>query len=319
MAGIGSLGDRFDRLRQREDFAAHPVKAIAKRLYYRIRSRVSQRPWTLTLDGDIVVSSPIISTPGTAIFYLGASEPKTLRLFKALLRPGMVVADVGAHIGEYALVASRAVGERGRVFAFEPGDGVYPFLVENIALNRAANVTPFRMAVGDRDGEVSFNLGVDPGHSRLIIQDHGAQGLESRGVVTVPVTSLDSIETSENTAIDLVKIDVEGAEIDVFKGMTSMLQRQGSDAPVLLFEYLPRTWEAYGHRFEDGDELLSRYGYVLYGHGEGEQLTMLDEKVRSAMEQSELDLMILAIKPAHAQQGGVAASLLTGAGVDAEP
>lgn len=319
MAGIGSFGQRLGRLRRREDFAAHPVKAVAKRVYYRIRSRVSRRPWTLMLDDDIIVRSPIISTPGTAIFYLGASEPWTLRLFKSLLRPGMVAADVGAHIGEYALVASRAVGERGKVFAFEPGDGVYPFLVENIALNRAANVTPFQVAVGDADGELAFNLGVDPGHSRLVIDDHGARGLVSRSSVTVPVVTLASVEALEGVTFDLIKIDVEGAEMDVLKGMTSVLARPGPDAPMILFEYLPRTWNEYGYRFEDGEALLTKFGYALYGHGADGRLFPLHDEARKAMEQSELDLMILALKPEHTLPGGSAEALVTGNGANAEP
>lgn len=304
MSGMGTIGQRLDRLRHREDFAAHPVKAIAKRLYYRIRSKVSDRPWTLTLDGDLRVKAPIISTPGTAIFYLGASEPRTLQLVKSLLRPGMVVADIGAHIGEYALVASRAVGDSGTVFAFEPGDGVYPFLEENVGLNSADNVTPFKVAVSDTDGEISFNLGVDPGHSRLVVGDHGATGLESKGIVHVPTATLDSIEQEHDVQFDLVKIDVEGAELDVLKGAKTVLSRPGTSSPMILFEYLPRTWEEYGHRFEEGEALLSQYGYAMYGHGEDGSVFPLDEESRKAMEETELDLMILALKLEHTGPGG---------------
>jgi FkbM family methyltransferase len=295
----GKLGERWSRLRQREDFAARPVKAIAKRLYYRIRSKVSDRPWTLALDGEFRVKVPIISTPGTAIFYLGASEPRTLRLFKSLLRPGMVVADIGAHIGEYALVASRAVGESGRVFAFEPGEGVYPFLVENIASNGGANVTPFPLAVSDSEGELRFNLGVDPGHSRLVVGEYGAAGLASKGMVPVRTTTLERFEEQHGVAINLIKIDVEGAELDVLLGAHGLLSRPGDVAPMILFEYLPRTWNAYGHSFDDGADLLAAHGYDLYGHGEDGNLYPLDEATRQVMESSELDLMILALKPEH--------------------
>lgn len=302
MSGTGSFVQRLSRLRNREDFAAHPVKAIAKRVYYRIRSKVSDRPWTLTLDGDLRVIAPIISTPGTAIFYHGASEPWTLRLFKSLLRPGMVVADVGAHLGEYALVASRAVGERGKVLAFEPGEGIYQYLEKNIALNNAGNVTSMRFAVSDTEGEVSFNLGVDPGHSRLVIEDRGAHGLQSKGIVNVPRTTLEAIEATHNLNIDLIKIDVEGTELDVLKGSRKLLSRRGVSAPIILFEYLPRTWKEYGYNFEDGESFLADYGYDLYGHRQDGSLYPLDEGARRQMEVSELDLMILAVKPEHFQR-----------------
>lgn len=296
---VSNLDRRLRRLRNREDFQQNPLKAIAKRGYYKVRSRVTSRPWTLTLDDELRVMAPMGSTPGTAIYYLGASEPQTLALFKSLLIPGACVVDVGAHIGEYALVASRAVGSSGWVYAFEPGGSIYPFLEANIRRNDAQNVVAVQMAVSDNDGTMELNLGSDPGHSRLVVGDQGRTGLDSTGIVAIPSTTLDSFAEERGVRIDVLKVDVEGAEFAVLKGARRVLGQAGSDAPVILFEYLPRTWEEYGYTLEDGISYLGTVGYDVFGHTADGLLSRLDQELRDQIERDEQDFMLIALKPEH--------------------
>jgi FkbM family methyltransferase len=292
------LRERLHRLGKRGDFRQNPAKAVGKRVYSKVRSRVSNQPWTLTLDG-FRISAPVNSSPGTAIFYLGYSEPETMAVFKSLLRPGMNVVDVGAHIGEYSIIASRAVGPSGSVYAFEAGEKIFPFLVQNVDQNGLSNVHAYHRAVSDIDGTLQFNLGSDPGHSRLVVDGHGAEGLASIGVVSVPSIRLDTFASENDIEVHVLKIDVEGAEMSVFRGAESLLEREGASAPMILFEYLPRTWGEYAHTFEEGKHYLGRFGYGIHGHVDGRGLFPIESEHETTGAGDELDLMLVALKREH--------------------
>jgi FkbM family methyltransferase len=86
-------------------------------------------------------------------------EAGTTRLFQVLLKPGMTVVDVGAHIGYYTVLASRLVREEGRVYAFEPDPDTFAVLIENIKTKAIPNVLPIQKAVADRIGDAILYLG----------------------------------------------------------------------------------------------------------------------------------------------------------------
>jgi FkbM family methyltransferase len=143
--------------------------------------------------------------PDGAILY-GTLEVATMRLLQRLLRAGDVVADVGANIGYYTLIMSRLVGPSGKVFAFEPNPLSRAKLEANLSANNCCNVEVFAIALSDGKGEAA--LFEPPG-------SHGETSLRPRGENwrSIPCTTerldvfLDGIGR-----LDLVKIDVEGAE-----------------------------------------------------------------------------------------------------------
>lgn len=141
----------------------------------------------------------------------------------AKIKPGETVVDCGAHIGSFALMAARRAGPSGRVIAFEPGPGTLELLRENIALNAPLRLTLVPAALGEADGETTLYLG------------EGAEGnpaadtvfeTAGRRAVTVPRRRLDAVLAEAGvTAVDHLKIDVEGAELQVLAGGTSVLPR----------------------------------------------------------------------------------------------
>jgi FkbM family methyltransferase len=170
----------------------------------------------------------------------GRGEPEVERAMLDLLSPGDVVFDVGANIGWYSLLASRAVGPRGSVLAFEPSLENAVLAQQNAAVNNLANITVVPAALTDRDGWLTFlNKGSLEG--RLEKDDSAAQAerrtarvaqVESRTLV--PITTLDSwLEQTGQRPPDLVKIDVEGAEVGVLRGMERTLRGAG---PTLIIE-----------------------------------------------------------------------------------
>ena len=94
------------------------------------------------------------------------SERLMANLFIGLLKEGMIVVDIGSHVGYYTLLAARAVGDKGKVFCFEPDPSNYALLLKNIEKNNYNNVVPVQKAVTDTTGSIKLFIAKDPsGHS----------------------------------------------------------------------------------------------------------------------------------------------------------
>jgi FkbM family methyltransferase len=165
-------------------------------------------------------------------------EPFTTELFTAALEPGMVVLDIGAYVGHYALQAGRVVGPAGRVFAFECHPVSFRFLQHNIAINKQrGRVAAVQRAVTDRSGVMPFFLrGGDASMSSLW------EGARARQTVEVEATSIDEMFPDEQ--IDVIKLDVEGGEIQALRGMERTLA--GATKLVLFVECNPNALAAAG-------------------------------------------------------------------------
>jgi FkbM family methyltransferase len=145
------------------------------------------------------------------------------------------VLDVGAHIGLYSLRASRLVGPEGFVIGFEPNPYAFYWLLSNIKLNRINNVKALPIALGDYNGFMEFYV-VTKGNigASSMIHDHVKHQLGEEvheyKVLKVPTYKLEDIVPKlsylkNSSDIDLVKIDVEGAELKVLRGATKLLEK----------------------------------------------------------------------------------------------
>jgi len=162
-------------------------------------------------------------------------ERATTELFKQLLRPGMVFVDVGANIGYFSLLAAKLVGAGGKVYAFEPEPGNHALLCKNINLNSYSNVHAVQKAVSNKsESTLLFLSALDSGSHSLYSE--AARGIQKS--VEITTTSVDEFLESENwPGIDLMKIDVEGAELEVLEGMGDLVER--SPELKLVVEYCP--------------------------------------------------------------------------------
>ncbi len=95
---------------------------------------------------------------GRSLITLGSYERYETNLFKSMLTPGMKVIDVGANVGYYTLIAARAVGPTGRVFAFEPDPGNYELLLRNIELNGYRNIVASQCAVTGEASQIRLYI-----------------------------------------------------------------------------------------------------------------------------------------------------------------
>ncbi|HEY8210651.1 MAG TPA: FkbM family methyltransferase [Myxococcaceae bacterium] len=168
------------------------------------------------------------------VFFTGQYEPQETVVLKSLLAPGSTFADVGAHWGYFSLLAAGLVGERGRVIAIEADPRIHATLAANLALNRLPWVTAHHVAIAAQAGTVEL-VGYSEaqenwGLSR--IADAGATDATAR--FQVPARALDDLlDELGSPAIDLVKMDIEGAEGFALQGMQRGL-REGRYRRLLL-------------------------------------------------------------------------------------
>lgn len=239
---------------------SRPAKALTKILFW--LSRVS----------SLIVELPVGSSPirirctnwrelrrASTLF---TKEPITVALLSEEVREGDVVWDIGANIGLYTIVAAQAVGSSGKVVAFEPMAANFARLIENVTLNRFS----------DRVSVVSMPLSDTTGVTRLYYDDPtaGATGAQINAPIGVSnVTFMPSMVEIKSTGtadnlVDgnflprphVVKLDVDGHELAILRGMSGVLRQPDLKPRIVLVEVNPG----------EGDEifaLMNSYGYRL--------------------------------------------------------
>jgi len=186
-------------------------------------------------------------------------------LFLRLVRKGDTVFDVGANLGTYSLLFSRLVGRRGQVHAFEPGPPTFAGLKGHLEREGPCrNLTANHLAVGAAAGTATLYLpGDDHGQASLSRQTAGSW--TTAPAVTefaVPMTTLDAYVAARGVAsVDLIKVDVEGAELGVLQGAAALLAR---DHPLLHLEVSYGWARAFGHGPAEVLAYLSGLRYTAF-------------------------------------------------------
>jgi FkbM family methyltransferase len=176
-------------------------------------------------------------------YILGASEPEVQATLANCLRKGSVLCDVGANIGFFTLIAARAVGAQGRVVAFEPHARARHVLMRNIERNGFRNVSVISHAAGASRGHAHLATDSPHGHATAHLADDGA---------LVDVVKIDDVAHRLQPA-DVAKIDVEGSDVDVLRGLHETMKRY---APVIVCE-------VHGANCRACEEILLNHGYSV--------------------------------------------------------
>lgn len=268
----------FQKLLDSSDFQNNPIKALIKRLVWMVRWKVTDRPSIVPFAKTLKIMIPKTGS-GAGIYYRGFSEPDTADFFDRFLRPGMVMFDVGAHIGEYALLAAKLVGASGEVHAFEPQAQLFPVLTQSVRLNDFNHVVLNRTAVSDRVGELEFQVLDEPSMSSIRKQTSTA---ETDKIVSVACTSLDIYWGDRQDKIDIIKVDVEGAEKLVFQGATALLSLPPDRSPTWIFEYSANNYADFGYESIEILHLLQHHGYEIWQYNGAGQIERFDPDARVA-------------------------------------
>jgi len=178
-------------------------------------------------------------------------------LLERVVRPGMTVVDVGANVGCYTLVLSSLVGEKGWVMAFEPEPENAAMLRRNVEENGIRNVHIEERAVSDQSGTATLALSPRAcGEHRLAAHENDSP------TIPVPVTTLDEALEPFAGRVDVVKMDVQGAEFAVLRGMKKTIE--ASPTLCLLVEFDPEGLRAFGESPTAFVSELEAYGFRLY-------------------------------------------------------
>lgn len=195
-------------------------------------------------------------------YFDGGGELEVQAVVQECLKPGMTFYDVGANIGLFSLLAARLVGNEGRVVAFEADPEIAARLKEHVARNMLDRIRIEQLAVWSEPRTVTFER-TDPAAS----PDRGLGHVVSSGAkntIQVDAVSLDDYAWT-GPKPDFVKCDVEGAEVEVFRGAAQLLRTK---RPIVLFEM---------HSDENRRILLeemSRLGYACENCGENHVLAL---------------------------------------------
>jgi FkbM family methyltransferase len=243
---------------------------LRRQVWYAVGAPVLT-PW---LDGLSVYAYPGNET-SRAIFITGNYEPNEFFLLSEVIRPGMTFVDAGANMGLYTLFAARKIGERGTVLAIEPSARECGRLLKNVKINALSNVRLVRNAISDSCLEVDLLIAEEEwsGHNTLgaFAYDTPLAAKES-----VRTKRLDDIVSEEGlTRVDIVKMDVEGAELRALKGAACILERF---RPLLLLELADRALRHQDCSSAGIWDLLRQRGYRIFSFDQRTGLPVLAQQ-----------------------------------------
>jgi FkbM family methyltransferase len=204
--------------------------------------------------GDVVVQSGVgqglrIDCRGGKMAYgVGTNEPEVQGLLADVLRRGDVFYDIGANIGFFALIAARLVHPTGIVYAFEPAPAQAATLRRNAEMNGLFNIVVREEAVFSSSGTGRFRIDSDPVGGRVA----SPNGAEDRDIRVRLVTIDELVQAGAVRPPNIVKLDVEGAEVEAIRGMRLTIEES---LPLIVCE-MHGTQEAF-------EQQMSELGYVV--------------------------------------------------------
>ncbi|MEF3112476.1 FkbM family methyltransferase [Streptomyces chrestomyceticus] len=195
------------------------------------------------------------------IYLFGVWEPHLTRWLERRLRPGDVFVDVGANIGYYSLLASRLVGEKGTVVALEASPDFHRVLRKQVAINGCGNVRAVNAAISDREEMLTFILASSHNMGANSIVPYAGEAESTFEVAAQPLS--DVLSADELARARVIKIDVEGAEGSVVRGLVPLLDQLRSDAE-LAIEVTPQRMLELGESAEELLGALRAHGFHMY-------------------------------------------------------
>jgi FkbM family methyltransferase len=193
--------------------------------------------------------------------YSNNYETNNISYLSLLVENNWNVLDLGANVGVYTVILSRLVGENGCVVSFEPTKSIFKHLKNSIKWNNVRNVRLENKAVGKTEMEMMFYFKLESGSvSNSLISYKENEGKSYK----VDVVSLDNYKKTNDLKFDFIKLDVEGSEIDVLKGASSVIK---NDRPILLIAVHPLIIQENKQNHSEIFEILESFNYSIYYNG----------------------------------------------------
>jgi len=205
-------------------------------------------------------------------------EPHVLNFLRTAVRPGDTFLDIGGNIGWFTVIGSRLVGADGKVLTFEPDPFNLRLLRQNLALNDCSNVVVCPFALGAKEDTVTLYRSIDNQGDH-----HLAAVAEQTERISVTQRALDDVMTNHPGRISVIKIDCQGAEVTILRGMRALLRTR--PLPRMVIEFWPYGLQRCGVTVEDLAAELTPLGarlWLLYYDGTTEATTPEDLIQRAA-------------------------------------
>lgn len=231
------------------------VTKLFRRLYKQVNPAKSWR--TFTFRG-VIMKVDIAKQMGSAIYWRGAHDWAPIFVLEKYLNPGDTFIDVGANQGEYSLWAARKTGAKGKVVAFEPMQQLFNQLTENIQLNKQFQKTikPVKLGLSDKKETVTLYASADSNEGTNTIYNSDKFNIETG---KIQLDTLDKqVKELKISQVNFLKIDVEGAELQVLKGALDTLHQH---RPILMLEVNKDACIAGGYQPEDILDILKPFNY----------------------------------------------------------
>lgn len=233
------------------------MKTLLKSLAYQALDLATAGRGIRRLIGGEQIRFP----PRWCRYYAADYEPATFAFLRTHAKPGQTVLDIGAHLGLFTVVLARLVGPAGRVFSFEPTALTRQVLERTVRINGCSSVVEIRAeAVSRATGMAEFHDTGDPGsNANSLIRTQ-----RSRSSANVPTISLDDFVKSRGIQPGCLKIDVEGAELDLLRGAGDVFMRC---RPAVYLSLHPAAIHKGGGSLAEVWELLHRYRMSVRSDG----------------------------------------------------
>ncbi len=221
--------------------------AVKKAIYQTIDGITLRRGLSKAVNGETIRFKPEYFR-----YYPTNYEPIKQKFLRERCIPESTVIDAGAHIGMYSVFMSKYVGASGRVVAFEPTPATRVQLETMLKLNSCSNVEVRSEALWSKSGVKKFFDSLDP-----VSCVNGFADMATGMHYEVETLSLDELNL---TSVSCIKIDVEGSEIELLKGASSVISKY---RPYMTMEVHPRNIRVLGSSLDNLWELLVSYGYYI--------------------------------------------------------
>lgn len=201
---------------------------------------------------------------GRSIFVSGTYEPNTLMFLKNFLKIGDTFIDIGANSGIYSIVAAKLVGDAGKVYSFEPSSREFFKLQENVLLNNLQHhIVTNKLAISSKNEKALLKIATESHNGQnTLCNEFAYTNVDSGHIEEVNCISLDEyVNNNSIFNIKLIKIDVEGYELNVFEGANSLIINQ---RPLIIFEVVREAYRKNNLKLIDLKNYLLNHNYLTY-------------------------------------------------------
>lgn len=190
---------------------------LFKKIFIILYDRIAQNEWIVTSREGVYVCVRD-RTVSESIIKQGVYEKGTTKVFRRILKEGMTFVDLGAAGGYYSLIAASLIGRTGKVYSFEPHPFNYELLIRNISFNNFGNIIPIRKAVSKNNCMTKLFCALEMGRHSIVLSE------DKNDYIEVEAIALDDFFNENQILPDIIKMDIEGAEILALEGMKRTIE-----------------------------------------------------------------------------------------------